>query len=485
MSGLGSRPPGRLLWLDPVGGVAGDMLCAALLDAGGDLETLQRGLEALGLPGWSLHLERVQRGVFAARRFQVKGDGAPDAVEDAEGRRDDGHAHGHAHGHEHGHAHGHAHGHGHGHDLLLLPVPGATAPLLHLPPGAGPRPAPWAGQPDRSWAEIRALLLAAPLPPRARDRALAVFGRLAQAEAQVHGTELDAVVFHEVGALDSLVDVVGACLLLEQLDVAELVCGPLPLGAGTTRGAHGTIPLPAPATALLLRGWPVRPGRPGEEQVTPTGAALVAALARPGDPPAMVLEAVGTGAGGRNPPDHPNVLRALLGRPIAAGRAPGEGTPQPAATPADRATPTAVEVLAAQVDDLPGEHLPPLFEAVLAAGALDVWASPVLMKKGRSGLLVEALATAQTAEAVGRAILTHGGSFGVRRHPATRQVLDRAHHAVCTPWGPVRIKVGSIEGRVIQAAPEYEDVARIAREAGVPVPRVHAAALRAWGEEEP
>jgi uncharacterized protein (TIGR00299 family) protein len=289
------------------------------------------------------------------------------------------------------------------------------------------------------------------------------------------------VVFHEVGALDSLIDVVGACLLLEQLDVEELICGALPLGTGTTHGAHGAIPLPAPATSLLLRGWPVHPGRPGEEQVTPTGAALVAALARPGAPPAMVLEAVGTGAGGRNPPDHPNVLRALLGRaprPPVAPRAPSP-------TPADRPTPTRVEVLAAQVDDLPGEHLPPLFEAMLAAGALDVWASPVLMKKGRSGLLVQALATEQEAEAVGRAMLLHGSTFGVRRSSATRQVLDRAHHPVSTPWGPVRIKVGSLDGSVVQASPEYEDVARIAREAGVPAQRVHAAALRAWAEEEP
>ncbi|NOY25218.1 MAG: LarC family nickel insertion protein, partial [Oligoflexia bacterium] len=237
---------GRVLWLDPVGGLAGDMFCAALLDAGADLDLLRAQLAPLDLSGWSLDVQQVHRGVFAATHFDVRLDHSVD-----------GEAHTHGHSHEHSHEHSHQH----------------AAPV-------GPRPEPGHGQPDRSWSTIRRLLQGADLPSRARTRALAVFSALAQAESRVHGVPPDDVVFHEVGALDSLIDIVGTCLLLEQLDVAELWCASLPLASGRTTGAHGTIPLPAPATAVLLQGWPIHPGQPDQEQVTPTGAALVAALAR-------------------------------------------------------------------------------------------------------------------------------------------------------------------------------------------------------------
>lgn len=310
------------------------------------------------------------------------------------------------------------------------------------------------------------MLLDAELPERARARALAVFTRLAEAEARVHGMAVEDVAFHEVGAVDSIVDIVSAALLLEQLGVDRLVVSALPVAGGTIRTAHGVTPLPAPATLELLRGWPVVPGPPGREHVTPTGAAIAAALAEPGPMPAMRLLGVGHGAGTRDPADVPNVVRVVLGE---------ESAPS---------SPEEVVVLEAQMDDLPGEHLPALLEALLAAGALDAFAAQILMKKGRPGLLVQALATPSGSAAVELALLRHGSTFGVRRHTARRRVLDRRHVPVTTPWGEVRIKLGILDGELLRAAPEHEDVAALARAAGVPVPRVYAAAVRAFDAED-
>lgn len=439
----------RHLWLDPVGGLAGDMLLGALLDLGAELEAVRAGLEGLPLGGYRLEAEPVMRGPFAATHVRVlplEGPTGPTSGDaGAAGPGDDhAHSHEHDHAHAHAHAHEHAHKHAHAHD-------------------AHPSEPAFPGQPERTWAAIRALLQEARLPERVRERALAVFGALAAAEAHVHGSSVEEVHFHEVGGVDALVDIVGCCLALELLGVERLSCGPLPVASGTIPSAHGPLPLPAPATLRLLEDFRLRPGRPGREQVTPTGAALVAALAEPGEPPAMVLRGSGTGAGTRDPADHPNVLRVLL----------GEVEEQPD-------SPVDIEVLTAQMDDLPGEALPPLVEALLAAGALDVTTSSVAMKKGRLGLRVEALSTPEAAPAVIRALLTHGSTFGVRRQAARRTVLQRHHEEVQTPFGPVRIKVGRLEGEVLQAAPEHEDVAARARAAGVPVPRVHSEALAAW-----
>lgn len=439
---------GRVLYIDAFAGLAGDMLCAALLDLGADLDQLRQELRALPVYGYTLTLSQVYRGPFAARYFLVAPEPLPaEAVSALPAPPEPSpraHDHGHGHTHGHGHDHGHDHVHGHGHVQLD----------------------PWPGQPHRSWADIRAMLQAAPLPPRARARALAVFGRLAIAEAHVHGMDVEAVAFHEVGAVDSIVDIVGACLLLEQLDVDRLVASALPTGSGIIRTEHGLIPLPGPATLELLRGWPVVPGPPGREHVTPTGAALVTALAEHGPMPEMVIRAVGHGAGTRNPADLPNVVRVILGEARAAS------------------SPTQVIVLETQMDDLSGEHLPALLEATLEAGALDAFAVPVLMKKGRSGLWVQALAAPAQVDAVERALLRHGSSFGVRRHAADRRVLDRRHVAVQTPWGEVRVKLGSLDGELLHAAPEHEDVRAVARAAGVPQPLVHAAAIRAFDLEK-
>ncbi|MDP6933817.1 MAG: nickel pincer cofactor biosynthesis protein LarC [Myxococcota bacterium] len=318
------------------------------------------------------------------------------------------------------------------------------------------------GSPHRGLSTIRTILTQASLPPRALERALSTFQHLAEAEAHVHGVDIEEVHFHEVGAIDAIVDVVTACLALEQLDVERIVCGPLPLGGGTIEATHGSIPLPAPATLELLRGWPIRGNIPDGEWVTPTGAALLKAIAEPGCLPDMRLTATGYGAGTRNPPDQPNVLRALL----------GEGP---------SSSPTTVELVETQMDDLPGEHLPPLMEALLAAGALDVFAVPVTMKKGRPGLWVHALCTVDQLDAVETAMLRHGSTFGTRRHRCARRVLDRRHQVVETPWGPIRVKLGTLQGELLHAAPEYEDVASAAKSAGKNVGWMRALALRKLG----
>ena len=424
---------GRVLYIDPFAGIAGDMLTAALIDLGAPLDRIREGLSALPLRGYNLEARKTTRGPFAATRFIVSPVAAPSSEIRAP-EADPGHSH--SHGHDHGHSHAHSHAH------ILID--------------------PWPDQPHRAWRDIRQMIQQSALPARAQARALAAFSRLADAEAHVHGVPVEEVAFHEVGAVDSIVDIVGACLALELLGVDRLVSGPLPMGSGMIQTAHGATPLPAPATLQVLVGFPVVPGPPGREHVTPTGAALVAALAEPGPMPAMTVLGVGHGAGTRDPPDLPNVVRVVLGT---------ERRPD---------SPEAVLVIEAQMDDLSGEHLPPLLDALLEAGALDAYASPVLMKKGRTGLLVTALATPPMADAVQRALLRHGSTFGARRHRADRQVLDRAHVTVKTPWGSVRVKTGRLDGELVQASPEYEDVAALARAAGVPAPTVHAAALRAY-----
>lgn len=396
-----------LLWVDAQAGLAGDMLCAALLDAGAaTVDELATDLAALGVEGWSLSTERVRRGPFAATRFVV---------------------------HDHTHHH-HHHGHDHHH--------------------------------HRHWPDIRALIEAAALPERAKARALAAFGVLAAAESRVHGVPEDRVAFHEVGAIDSIIDIVAACVLLERLGVDRIVATPLPLGSGTVDTAHGTLTVPVPATIELMAraAWPsFQDGIPGE-RVTPTGAALITALAEPGPMPSMRPRAVGYGAGTRDPEAIANVVRVVLG---------DEGS----------GTGAWLDVLAAQVDDMPGEWVPPLIERLLEAGAADVWVSPVLMKKGRPGHLVQALAEPARAEAVGQALLRHATTFGFRRHRVRRTVLERSFVEVETAWGPVPVKIGRLGGEVLHRAPEYDVCSAHAREHGVPVSRVYQAALAALDEE--
>lgn len=438
-------PTARILWVDPFAGVAGDMLLGALFDLGASPERVREGLDALGIDGWTWTLSRPMRGVIAGTHVAVVP--APlsaSPLKLAAGPSSVAMGHHHDHGHSHDHGHGHDHGHSHDH--------GQEHHEPHFP-----------DQPERSWRTIRALISSADLPARAKERALSAFSRLAGAEARVHGMSIDAVVFHEVGSVDAIVDIVGVCLALEDLDVDRIVCGPLPVSRGWTHSAHGRIPLPAPATLFLMEGWPICPGRPDFEQVTPTGAALITALAEPGEPPEMTVVAVGHGAGTKDLPDLPNLVRATLGT-----------APAP--------SPVHVSVLTAQMDDLAGEQVPALIEKLLQSGALDATLTPVHMKKGRPGWQVQALCRPADAEAVATALLRHGSTFGVRRHEARRTVLDRRFETVATPWGDVQVKIGLHHGEVVQVSPEHADVSRVALAGGVSERRVHSAALAAHAQ---
>ena len=403
-----------MAWVDPVGGLAGDMLVAAFIDAGASEEGILGALRALALPGWSARTERVWRGPFHAARFVV--DVEPGPTQD----------------HDQGHDHDHGHGHGHGH------------------------------APSQRWAEIRGLLEASSLSPRARRSAIAIFRALAVAEGRVHGTDPEAVTFHEVGALDSIVDIVAVGVALDLLDVDELVVGPIPLGQGHTIGAHGCIPLPAPATLELLRGFEVEGRELRGETVTPTGAAVVAALGRAGPLPRMRILATGVGAGSWDPASHPNVVRVVIGE-------------------ADGSAAAEVAELRAEVDSLHPELVPPLLEALLGAGALDAYVTPIVMKKGRPGVLVTCLAPVAMRAAIGDVLLRHGGTLGYRWSLAARDELARRFVSVETRFGVVPMKIGERDGVVIHAAPEYEVCAALARAAGVPVAEVSAAAWAAWG----
>ncbi|GAB4281701.1 MAG: nickel pincer cofactor biosynthesis protein LarC [Coriobacteriia bacterium] len=305
-------------------------------------------------------------------------------------------------------------------------------------------------QPRRSWTEIRAAIEAAPLSDAVRSSALAVFTALAEAEAAVHGTAVDDVHFHEVGAIDSIADVVGVCWALHALDVTRLVASPIATGAGTVRTAHGVLPVPAPATALLLRGAPVQSGPAEGELTTPTGAALVTTLADAyGDLPPMTVVAVGHGAGTRQL-SVPNVARVFLGT-----------QPGPSRSGLERVT-----LLETTIDHLSGEQLANAADRLRAAGALDVWFAPVTMKKGRPGVVLSALARSAEAAALATRVIAETGSLGVRVLPAERVVAEREVIELATSLGTVRFKVAEIDGPGPAVRPESDDVACIARELG-------------------
>ncbi len=391
----------KVLLLEPIGGIAGDMFLAAALDLGVPRAELERSLRTLGIAGWRLE-------VAAAEVSGIRGVHVDVAVD---------------------------------------------APQPH----------------HRGLAEIRALVDASGLAPRARAAARAVFERIGRAEAKVHGIPVEDVHFHEVGAIDSLVDVCGAAVALDLLGWPRVVSRPPELGSGLVRTAHGALPVPPPAVLEILAGKPVRLGGPPGEAVTPTGAALLAELAEVGEAPPLAPERVGYGVGTARWPDRPNVLRMTLGEEL--GAAAGAG-PAPAGD--------GLWVLETNLDDCPGQLVARALDAALEAGALDAWAAPVTMKKGRPGFLLSALARGERRDAVLRAFLEETTTLGVRFHAVLRVELEREWVEVETPYGAVRVKVGREGGRVLGAHPEYEDCAARARERGVPVKEVAAAALAAF-----
>jgi uncharacterized protein (TIGR00299 family) protein len=314
-------------------------------------------------------------------------------------------------------------------------------------------------QPHRHLHHIVAILDRADLPVAVRDRAKAVFTKLAEAEAEVHGSTVQKVHFHEVGAVDAIVDIAGSLLGLDALGVVTVSASELPLGGGSVDSQHGRIPVPAPATALLLRGAPVRGGPVQAELVTPTGAALLMTLVEAwGDSPAMRLEQVGTGAGTKEFPAHPNIIRILIGERVAAG-------------PVDRT----VAVLETAVDDENPQFMGALLPRLLSLGALDAMLAPVTMKKGRSGLWLVVICEPADARRLAEAVLAETSTLGVRMREEHRIELPRYTLEVQTEFGPVQVKVARLPGGGERAMPEYESVIEVAARACV-APRVVAAA---------
>ena len=389
-----------VLWLEPVGGLAGDMFLAAALDAGLPLAELSGALGTLGLPGWHLAAGRAEAGGIAGTHLEVVMD--------------------------------------------------------------GPQPH------QRALSDIQALLRASGLSSRAKEAALGIFERIGAAEARVHGIPVERVHFHEVGGVDSIVDVCGAAAALDLLGWPRVVCTPPELGQGFVKTAHGLLPVPAPAVLELLRGVPVRPGGVVGEMVTPTGAAIIAGLCQVGTPPPFTPRRVGYGVGTRRWPDRPNVLRMTIGEESL-----------PLSSPTDPSGPAVLE-LSCNLDDCTGQLVARAIEQALGAGALDAWAVPCTMKKGRPGLVLSALAPAERCQAVARTFLAETTTLGVRFRPVDRIELSRERVAVETAYGPVRIKVGRLGDEILGAHPEHDDCVARAGERGVPLKEVMAAALAAW-----
>jgi pyridinium-3,5-bisthiocarboxylic acid mononucleotide nickel chelatase len=319
----------------------------------------------------------------------------------------------------------------------------------------------------RSWRDIRTLLLEAPLDDAVRDLALRTFERLAVAEGSVHGHDPLDVEFHEVGALDAIADVVGVCAGFVHLGASEVVVSPVAVGSGTVRGAHGSLPVPPPAVAALLTGVPSYagpPGAPATELCTPTGAALLTTLATSyGPQPAIATEQIGVGAGGRDPDGHANVLRLLVGSPVMHGP---DGLDD-------------LIVLETNVDDLDPRLWPDVITAVLAAGALDAWLTPILMKKGRPAHTFRALVTLETAAEVRATVFRETTTIGIREYPVARHALPRETTTVSVGGVEIAVKLARLDGIVVTAQPEYDDVVRAAAALARPVREVLAEATAA------
>ncbi len=390
----------RIAHFDCFSGISGDMMLAALFDAGVPVEPVRAGLASLGLP-ITLTLEKVRKGGFAATHIRIE----------------------------------------------------APEESTH-----------------RFLADVEAIINRGQLTDRQRVLASKIFNRLAQAEAMVHGMPLEKVHFHEVGALDSIADIVGAAIGLDLLGVERFSSGPVAVGGGTVSCAHGLMPVPAPGTVELLKGVPLRSSPVQAELTTPTGAAILTSIVDDWiEQPAMTIERVGHGAGRRDFVEQPNLLRLFVGTASPANAKPLAG-----------ADVDQVWLLETNLDDVPGEAIGYCLERLFAAGALDVFTTPILMKKNRPAVTLSVLAAGETIAALEEILFHETSSFGIRRHAVQRDKLHRRAHAVKTPWGPVQGKLGWLEGRPAIFTPEYEDCARVARATGVPLQEVLAVAAKAY-----
>ena len=401
----------RILYFDCFSGISGDMLLGALLDAGLPLEELKRALGSLALKGYDIDAKRVLRAGVSATRFVV---------------------------HEHAH---------------------------HAPDTSHHAPATTHqhGHPHRSLPEIFGLIEQSALSQAGRERAKGLFQRLAEAEAAIHQMPVERVHLHEVGALDSIIDIVGAVYGLDWIGADRIVCSPLNVGGGMVHSAHGVFPVPAPATVTLLGNAPIYAGAVQHELVTPTGALLVTGYASTFGPiPPMSVDRVGYGAGERDTPTTPNVLRLLVG------------------TSAERPAGDRVTVVECEIDDMNPQIFGVAMDRLYEAGALEVFYVPVHMKKNRPGTLLTVIAPPERRAAIADAVFRETTTIGLRYSEVDRECLRREVRTVDTPIGPIRFKVAWRDGRVINASPEFEDCVRLAAANNLSVKDVQALAVSAY-----
>lgn len=440
----------RIAYLECFSGISGDMFLGALVDAGVPPRVLEETVAALGLEA-RLEISRVVRSGISAAKVDVYVDGEKDLPREEYWERQE-QEHSHEHSDDRGHFQEH-HGHSHSHRGDSSRA-GAPAPHEH--------------QHTRGLTEIRGIISAAAISEVAKRTAIAIFEALGGAEAKIHDTSIEKVHFHEVGAVDAMVDIVCAAVGAEVLGVEEIICSSLNVGGGMVKCAHGTFPVPAPATVELLKDAPVYSSGLQAELVTPTGAAIVKALAsRFAAFPEMRIEKSGYGAGSRDFPEHPNVVRLSIGETVSNGLA------------AKTASET-ITVLEANLDDLNPQVFGYVMDRLFEDGALDAFAVPVQMKKNRPGTLLTVLCRPEDASRLTKLVFSETTTLGVRRRNEMRQTLARRWESVGTPWGEVRIKIASMNGTVTNYAPEYEDCRRIAAEHHVPLKTVMQEAARAY-----
>jgi uncharacterized protein (TIGR00299 family) protein len=432
----------KVLYFDCFAGAAGDMIVGALLDAGLPLEALTHALGSLAVEGWDVSAERVIKTGISATKFKV---------------------------HEHAHVHSHAHAH-HDHD-----------------PGHHHH----AHAPHHSLKEIETAIGRSALSEAGKARAIKMFRRLAEAESAIHGIPIDEIHLHEVGALDSIIDIVGAVFAIEWFKADRIVVSPINIGSGMVRTEHGVFPVPAPATVSLVRNAPVYSSGIQSELLTPTGALILTEFATEYGPvPPMKIAQVGYGAGDRELKETPNVVRVLVGdadvwRAPALAGAVAESAEQSAAAEAAALRTSKsmkVAVLECEIDDMNPQIFGVLMEKLYAAGALEVFYSAVQMKKNRPGTLMTIVAKPEDRERMTEIVFTESTTIGIRHQELARECLDREMVSVATRLGAVRFKVARRDGRILNAQPEFEDLAKLSAEHGIPIKDVQALAHKAWLE---
>jgi len=445
----------RVAYLDCFSGMSGDMFLGALVDADVPFQLLEETVAGLNI-GARLEISRVNRSGITATKVDVYSHGEKDLPREVYWEQREHENHGHAHD-------GQSHEHSHEHEDSRAGAP----PTPHSQTHQHEQGHPHEHSHGRGLTEIKQIISGAAINETAKQTAIAIFEALGMAEAKIHNSDIETVHFHELGAVDAMVDIVCAAVGAETLRVDEIICSPINVGGGTVKCTHGTFPVPAPATVELLKGMPVYSSGIQAELVTPTGAAIVKTLAgRFSAFPPMTIEKTGYGAGTRDFPGHANVVRLTLGEvQILDGASSSQEM---------------ITVLEANLDDLNPQIFGYVIDRLLQEGALDAFCVPVQMKKDRPGMLLTVLCKSEDALRLTDLLFAETTTLGVRRRDEKRQALARRWVNVETRWGQVRMKLASMNGTVTNYAPEYEDCRRIASERHVPLKDVMQEAVREY-----